>query len=141
MTNSFSSPTTGVSQLFGRVLKLGSLLIFAIALVAGLIGWLVAGTNGLVSALIGASMALVFGTLTALSVWIGGKLSFGAFFGIVLGGWLVKVVLFLGLVVSLRGAEFIDGKVLFFTLVASILGSLGIDSMVFLKARLPIGEN
>lgn len=141
MTSPLTTPTTGVGQLFGRVLKLGSLLILAIAVVAGLIGWLVAGSVGLVSALIGAGMALVFASLTALSVWIGGKLSFGAFFGIVLGGWLVKVVLFLILVVTLRGAEFIDGKVLFFTLVASVLGSLGIDSLVFLKARLPIGEN
>lgn len=141
MTNALNAPTTGVGQLFGRVLKLGSLLILAIAVVAGLIGWLVSGSVGLVSALIGAAMALVFATLTALSVWLGGKLSFGAFFGIVLGGWLVKVVLFLILVISLKGADFIDGKVLFFTLVASVLGSLAIDSLVFLKARLPIGEN
>jgi hypothetical protein len=138
MSNGFSAPTTGVGQLFGRVLKLGSLLIAGIAVIAGLIGFLVSGASGLISALIGAAMALVFVTLTALSVWLGGKLSFGAFFGIVLGGWLVKVVLFLGLVVVLKGADFIDGKVLFLTLVASVLGSLGIDSVVFLKARLPI---
>jgi hypothetical protein len=138
MTNSISKPTTGIEQLFGRVLKLGSLLIAVIAVVAGGLGWLIVGQRGLVSALIGAGMALVFVSLTALSVWLGGKLNLGGFFGVVLGGWLLKVVGFLVLVFVLKHATFINGPVLFFTLVASVLGSLGIDSWVFMKARLPI---
>jgi hypothetical protein len=138
MTNSISKPTTGIEQLFGRVLKLGSLLIAVIAVVAGGLGWLIVGQRGLVSALIGAGMALVFVSLTALSVWLGGKLNLGGFFGVVLGGWLLKVVGFLVLVFLLKHATFINGPVLFFTLVASVLGSLGIDSWVFMKARLPI---
>ena len=138
MTNSISKATTGIEQLFGRVLKLGSLLIAVIALVAGGLGWLIVGQRGLVSALIGAGMALVFVSLTALSVWLGGKLNLGGFFGVVLGGWLLKVVGFLVLVFLLKHATFINGPVLFFTLVASVLGSLGIDSWVFMKARLPI---
>jgi hypothetical protein len=138
MSNSISKPTTGIEQLFGRVLKLGSLLIAVIAVVAGGLGWLLVGQRGLVSALIGAGMALVFVSLTALSVWLGGKLNLGGFFGVVLGGWLLKVVGFLVLVFLLKHATFINGPVLFFTLVASVLGSLGIDSWVFMKARLPI---
>lgn len=138
MSNSISKPTTGIEQLFGRVLKLGSLLIAVIAVVAGGLGWLIVGQRGLVSALIGAGMALVFVSLTALSVWLGGKLNLGGFFGVVLGGWLLKVVGFLVLVFLLKHATFINGPVLFFTLVASVLGSLGIDSWVFVKARLPI---
>ena len=43
------------SNLFTRVLKLGSALIGAIAILGGLIGFLVAGLPGLTSALIGAS--------------------------------------------------------------------------------------
>lgn len=138
MSNSISKPTTGIEQLFGRVLKLGSLLIAVIAVVAGGLGWLIVGQRGLVSALIGAGMALVFVSLTALSVWLGGKLNLGGFFGVVLGGWLLKVVGFLVLVFLLKHATFINGPVLFFTLVASVLGSLAIDSWVFVKARLPI---
>jgi hypothetical protein len=135
---SLAKPTTGIEQLFGRVLKLGSALIAAIAAVAGLLGWFLVGSKGLVSALIGAGMALIFVSLTALSVWLGGRLNLGGFFGVVLGGWLLKVVGFLILVFVLKHATFISGPVLFCTLVASILGSLAIDSMVFLKARLPM---
>lgn len=133
-----SNFTFGAGALFRRVLLWGTALICAIALVAGILGYTLAGANGLTSALIGAALALVFVSLTALSVWVGAKLSLGGFFGVVLGGWIFKLVIFLIIVGVLRHATFINGPTLFFTLVASIFGSLAIDSYVFLKARLPI---
>ncbi|MEY2915251.1 MAG: hypothetical protein RL454_180 [Actinomycetota bacterium] len=133
-----TATTTGVAAMFKKVLGWGALLIAAIAVIASLLGWALAGTNGLISALIGAAIAFAFVSLTALSVWLGGKLNLGGFYGVVLGGWILKVLIFLIIVGVLRHAEFINGPTLFFTLVASILGSLGIDSWVFLKARLPI---
>ena len=126
------------SKLFTRVLTLGSALIGAIAIIGGLLGFLMAGLAGLTSALIGASLALVFVTLTAMSVWLGGKLPLGGFFGIVLGGWLLKIVGFALVIAALKGAEFINGPVLFFTLVAAILGTLAVDSVLVLKARIPV---
>jgi len=126
------------ATVFRKVIKYGALLIGGIAILAGLLGYVLVGVTGLVSALIGAGMALLFVTFTALSVWLGGKLNLGGFYGVVLGGWLLKVGGFLVMVYLLKRAEFINGPTLFFTLVASILGSLAIDTMVFLKARLPI---
>lgn len=127
-------------KLFATILKQGALLIAVIAAVGGLIGYLVASTNGLVSALIGAAMAFMFVSLTALSVWFGGKLSLGGFFGLVLGGWILKLVAFMVLVASLRTADFIVGPVLFASLVVSILGSLAVDAIAFTKARIPSFE-
>lgn len=132
--------TLGSGQLFKRVLVWGAALIGGIAVIASVLGFLLVGQKGLVSALIGAAMALIFVSLTALSVWVGGKFSLGGFFAMVMGGWLLKVVLFLVLVAMLKHATFINGPTLFLTLVASILGSLGIDSLVFFRARLPLGE-
>lgn len=126
------------NKLFTRVLSLGSALIGAIAVFGGLIGFLVAGLPGLTSALIGALLTLVFVTTTALSVWFGGRLPLGGFFGVVLGGWLFKIVGFALVIASLKGAEFINGPVLFFTLVAAILGTLAVDSVLVLKARIPV---
>lgn len=126
------------NSLFRRVLALGSALIAAIAVIGGLVGFIVAGTNGLTSALIGAALTLVFVSLTALSVWFGSKLALGGFFGMVLGGWLLKIIGFAFLIAALKDADFINGPVLFFTLVAAILGSLAVDSVAVLKARIPV---
>jgi hypothetical protein len=61
--------------------------------------------------------------------------------GVVLGGWIVKLVGFMVLVASLRTADFIVGPVLFGSLVVSILGSLALDAIVFTKARIPSYES
>jgi len=124
-------------QLFTRVLKQGALLIGAVAVIGGVTGLLIASVAGLVSALIGAAMALVFVSMTALSVWLGGKLSLGGFFGVVLGGWIFKLLVFIGLVLVLKGAAFIVGPILFVCVVISVIGSLALDAIVVLKTRIP----
>jgi len=134
------TPASSAEQLFRRALIQGALLILAIASVGSIAGYLVDGQRGVTSALIGAALALGFTSLTLLSMIIGRKLSLAGFFGVVLGGWLVKLVGFAILVGSLRGAEFLNGPVLFFTLVAAILGSLVIDSIAVLSARIPVVE-
>jgi hypothetical protein len=127
-------------QLFSRILKQGAMLIGAIAVLGGVIGFFVASVAGLVSALIGAAMALVFVSMTALSVWLGGKLSLGGFFGVVLGGWIAKLLMFIGLVLLLKGAAFIVGPILFICIVISVIGSLALDAIVVLKTRIPTFE-
>jgi hypothetical protein len=135
------SRASSTAEVFSAVLKQGLLLVAAIAVVGGGLGLLFAGLNGLVSGLIGAGMALLFSSLTAFSVKFGGRLSLGGFFGVVLGGWIFKLVGFIVLVGLLRGATFIAGPVLFFTLVASILGTLVIDSLIVTKSRIGLGSN
>jgi len=128
-------------QVFKKALAQGALLIGLIATVGSAAGYFVDPETGVTSALIGAGLALVFTSLTLLSMLLGRKLSLAGFFGVVMGGWLVKLVGFAVLVGSLRGAEFINGPVLFFTLVAAILGSLAIDSVAVLSARIPVVES
>jgi hypothetical protein len=128
-------------QLFVKVLKQGALLIGAIALIGGVVGLLIASVAGLISALIGAAMALLFVSMTALSVWLGGKLSLGGFFGVVLGGWIAKLLVFIGLVLLLKGASFIVGPILFVCVVVSVIGSLALDAIVVLKTRIPTVGN
>lgn len=135
------SKATSTSEVFASVLKQGLLLVGVIAIVGGGLGCLFAGIDGLISALIGAGLALLFSSLTALSVRFGGVLSLGGFFGVVLGGWIVKLVGFVVLIAILKGADFIAGPVLFFTLVASILGTLVIDSLIVLRSRITVGGN
>ena len=132
--------STSADQLFKKVLGQTALLTGLIASLGSLAGYFVESMNGVVSALIGAGLAFVFGALTVVSMIIGRKLSLAGFFGVVMGGWLIKLIGFALLARSLQGAEFINGPVLFLTLVAAILGSLVIDSIAVLSARIPVVE-
>jgi hypothetical protein len=132
--------STSADQLFKKVLGQTALLTGLIASLGSLAGFFVEGMNGVVSALIGSGLAFVFGALTVVSMIIGRKLSLAGFFGVVMGGWLIKLIGFALLARSLQGAEFINGPVLFLTLVAAILGSLVIDSIAVLSARIPVVE-
>lgn len=133
-------PSTSANQLFKKVLGQTALLTGLIALLGSLAGFILEGMNGVISALIGAGLAFAFGALTVVSMIIGRKLSLAGFFGVVMGGWLIKLIGFALLARSLQGAEFINGPVLFLTLVAAILGSLVIDSIAVLSARIPVVE-
>lgn len=128
---------SNLQQLFLLVTKYSLLLVGVIAIIGGLIGFMVSGANGLVSALIGATIAFLFSIMTIVSVFIGSKLDITGFYAVVLGGWLVKIVIFGIILVALRGAEFIDGPVLFATVVVTIMGTLAVDSLAALRARIP----
>lgn len=122
-----------------RVLRLGALLVLGITVVGSGIGFLVAGVPGVLAALAGGAAAFVFTALTALSLLLGSKLGLAGFLGVVLGGWLVKMVLFLVLFSVLNRADWLtfDSRpVVFFTVVAAVLGGLVLDTLIVTKARL-----
>lgn len=125
------------TQVFAKALKLSALLVVSVAVICSIIGYLVVGVDGLWTALIGAAIALVFTSLTVLSVLFGARLPLGGFYGLVLGGWLLKIVLFALLMAALQRMDFIHGPTLFFAIVLSVLGSLSIDSWVVLRSRIP----
>jgi hypothetical protein len=122
-----------------RVLRLGALLVAGITLIGSLVGYLLAGTSGILAALAGGSAAFIFTGLTALSLLLGAKLNLGGFLGVVLGGWLLKMVLFLVLFRVLNGADWLSKEarpIVFFTVVAAVIGGLVLDTLVVTKARL-----
>ncbi len=122
-----------------RVLKLGSLLVLGVTVIGSLVGFLVAGTSGLLAALAGGAAAFAFTALTVLSLLFGSKLNLGGFLGVVLGGWLIKVLLFLVLFSSLNKAEWLTlsaRPVVFFVVVAAVIGGLVLDTLVVTKARI-----
>ena len=126
------------ASLYKKALGLSAMLVLVIGLFGSGIGFLVAETPGVMSALIGAAVALAFSAMTIFSIWFGSKLPLAGFYGLVLGGWLLKVLMFAIVLAALQDAEFISGPVFFFAVVTSVLGGLAIDSWVVLKGRLPI---
>lgn len=125
-----------------RALVYGAIVSFAIAVIGSVAGALVAELPGMLSALIGAGMGFVFLGLTAASILLadhvtGSDLLSPAYFGIVIGSWIVKFVVFLVLVFSLRDAPFVEPTVLFITLVAAVVGGLVTDMVAVTRSRVP----
>lgn len=128
--------------IFRKILVYGLVLSLGIAVVGAIVGGIVAGGTGVVSAIVGALMAAAFMGITAGSLllankYAGSEAAIGAFFGIVMGGWLLKFVLFLVLVVVLKGLPWVEPGVLFVSIIAGVVGSLVVDVVVLMKSRMP----
>lgn len=126
-----------------RALRWGLLATAVLLIVCGGIGFLIAGSPGLMGGVLGAGIAGVFFGLTIGSITFGNRFIENPnylvlFFVIVAGGWILKFVLFIVAVLLLKGQPWLDPKILFFSLVAGVIVSLGIDAFIMLKSRIPI---
>ena len=136
-TNPISS-----TPILRTVLVWGGVVTGALAVLGGLIGFLVAGTDGLWSALVGVLVAAAFLLITVASIlianrWYGDPLYVPLFFGIVLGGWILKFIVFIVLLLVLRGQPWIEPMVFFLAVVVGVLASLMVDVVVLLRMRVP----
>lgn len=128
-------------KILTEVLKYTGLLAVAIAVVGGGLGYLFAGTDGLISALIGTALAVLFASITAASIIGAMRFDIAAFFGIVMGAWLLKIVVFIVILALLRDAPFVHTMVLFLTVIAGAVGTMLIDVIVVFRSRLGYASN
>jgi hypothetical protein len=124
-------------------LLLGGVVSVAIAVVGGGIGFALVGPVGIGSALVGSAMAFVFMGITAASILVGqkasgGSIASGLFFGIVLGAWLLKFVLFLVVAFAIRNSGAFDTVIAFGCVIAAVLGALASDVIAISRARVPV---
>jgi hypothetical protein len=123
-------------------LKWPAIAIGILGIVGAVVGYLVSGIPGMVSGLLGAAMWLVFLALTAISIQVAIRVTRDdpgspIFFGIVLGSWLLKLVLFVVLSIWLRSQPWLDPTVFFVTVIIAVVGSLVFDVIAFQRARVP----
>jgi hypothetical protein len=131
-----------VTPILTRALRYGAILALAVALVAGVIGLVVAGVPGLLGGLFGALLAAIFLGLTAGSMLFAGRIAKGdttgpTFFGIVLGAWFLKLVVFVIVAILFGRLHWVDPYVFFFSVIAAVIGSLIADVVAFARARVP----
>ncbi|MBX3194495.1 MAG: hypothetical protein R2717_07105 [Schumannella sp.] len=131
-----------MSAVLIRSLRYGAVIAVAVALVAGVIGYLVAGGPGVVGALLGALVSAVFLGLTAGSMLVARRVVAGdgtdlRFFVIVVAVLGVKLVVFLVLMIWLRGQEWLDLAVFGWTMIVSVAGTLAADVVAFTRTRFP----
>lgn len=136
-------PELASSAVMRTAIKWDGLTVAGIAVVAVVLGAIFAGGVGVVSALIGAAMGLAFLAITAASVlyanrFAGGELFAGIFFAIVLGGWILKFIVFIVIAVLLRHQPWVSPSVLFLSVIAGVVSSLIVDVVVVVRSRIPI---
>lgn len=125
-----------------RALKVAALVGLAQLVVLGAIGFFVAGQPGLIGAVLGSAISVLFLGLTALSIVIANRFiqsdfAVVLFFIIVLGTWLVKFVAFIVAALLLRDQPWLNPTVLFISIIIGVLVSLVVDVVVVAKSRLP----
>jgi len=126
-----------------RILRWGGLFALALLVIGGALGWWLAGTPGLVSAVVGAGLAVVFMGLTAASILIAdaatrGRPSIVVFFGTILAVFAIKIVVFVILAIWLRTQTWLSPGVFGVTAIVAVLGTLLIDFVVTARSRIPV---
>lgn len=126
-----------------RAVRWGLIATVLLMVVFAAIGWFVSGQPGVVGGVIGAAIGGLFLLMTAGSIlfanrFVESPVYVGIFFGIVLGTWFLKFIIFIVLLIVLRDQPWLDSTVLFFGLVASILVSLVLDAVVAMRSRVPL---
>jgi len=125
------------SVIFGAIATAG------IAVAGGLVGFVVEGWVGVLSALVGSTVAFLFMGVTALSITLGlrfsgGSLISGVFFATVLGAWFLKFVLFLGAVYVIRNVTEINPAIAFVCVIFAVIAALISDVVAVSRARIPV---
>ncbi|MEJ1156374.1 MULTISPECIES: hypothetical protein [Microbacterium] len=138
MTNSPVSST----PILRTTLVWSAAVTAALAVIGAIIGYVVDGTTGMLSALTGVLIAAVFLAITGVSIlianrWYGDDLYVPIFFGVVLGGWILKFVLFLVAMLVLRDQPWINPTIFVLAVIASVLASLVVDVVVLTRMRVP----
>ncbi|MBQ3360325.1 hypothetical protein ACTJKK_01825 [Microbacterium sp. 22179] len=125
-----------------RTLIWSGVATVVLAIAAAVVGYLVGQENGLISGLLGVLIAAVFLGITGASIlianrWFGEPLYVQFFFAIVLGGWLLKLIVFFLGVIVLKDQPWLDPVIFFVAIVAGVLMSLIVDAVVLMTMRLP----
>ncbi|WP_201517124.1 hypothetical protein [Gulosibacter hominis] len=119
-----------------RVLRWSLVLTAAIAVVGGIVGWFVAGWAGVWSAVVAALLAMLFTGVTVVSVILAARFDAVMFMGIILGAWILKLLVFLGVLAIVKQLDFTHDWMLWSCMVVAIIGHLTIDLLVVASSRL-----
>ena len=132
-----------VSQpVFVKALRWSLVATVVLAVVFSGIGYAVSALPGLYGGLLGAVGAGFFLGMTLASMAFANRFHASdaylpLFFAIVLGGWLLKLVIFIVAALLIRSQDWLDQQILFIAIVAGAVISLVIDVVIIGKARIP----
>nr|WP_222866826.1 MULTISPECIES: hypothetical protein [Corynebacterium] len=103
-------------------------IALAVITVLSLLVW--GGKNGMPGVwgvLLGAGISGTFVLLTVLGILFTARTSPSVTLAVVLGGWLLKIVVLIGVLVVIRNLEFYDNMTFFVTVVLTLMVTLGAE--------------
>lgn len=132
--------TEAMLALFRTVQKRLLLLTAGVAVLGVGIGALVAGMAGVWGALIAAAIGLLFMVTTVATLRLVAGRGPELLQIVIFGGWIVKMVIVVLVMLWLRDLDFFDPAVLFGTLAAVVLGAIVVEIYSVATARIPYAD-
>lgn len=123
-----------------KAVRLGSLALVVLAVVSAVVWTLVDGTPGLWGALMGAAIGGAFVLTTAIVVIATARSAPQTTAAVLLGTWLLKLLVAMGVVAVLDGYDFYSRPALAVTIIAALIVVLAGETWAILKTRAPYVE-
>lgn len=122
------------------VLKWGTVgSLIAMVLAAG-VGWLVDGSAGLWGAVLGIAIPVVFYSITVIVALVTLRVRPEVFGAAILGSWVVKIAVLIGVLAALSNADFYSRGAFFVAFVVGTVGYLVAEALIVVKTRVPFIE-
>lgn len=129
--------TPGADAPLRAAVRWGLIGLVVLAAVAIPVGFLFAGTAGLWGALIGLALAGMFVLTTAISALFSASLPAATAGAVMLGGWLLKILIALGVLLVLRGQQFYHSGVFGVVVIAALVVLLAAETWGVIRTRVP----
>lgn len=118
-----------------RAFRLGWWGLLGVGVLSLMVWGALRGLPGLYGVLIGAAIGGGFVLLTVLSVLVTSHTNATTTGAVVLGSWLLKIVVLLGVMLVIRDLDFYDRTAFIVTVVAALIVVLGAETWGILTAR------
>ena len=118
-----------------RAVKLGGLALLVITVVSLAVWGGISGLPGSWGVLVGAALGGGFVLFTALSVLLTANTTPANTMAVVLGGWLLKVIVLVMVLLVIRDMDFYDNVALFVTVMLALFATLGTEVWAVVTSR------
>lgn len=141
MTDAAEQPTESAHTAgLRRAVTLGAAALVVLMVVSAALWWLIDGTPGLWGALLGAALGGVFVLLTAVVVIATARTTPQITAAVLLGTWLLKLVVAIGVVAALKPLEFYSRPAFAVTIIVAMVVVLASETIAVLRTQAPYVE-
>ncbi|HEV8025054.1 MAG TPA: hypothetical protein VGP37_09245 [Candidatus Nanopelagicales bacterium] len=140
MSSSYNGPLPGVRIPMSAVLKWGTVGSVVVMVLAAGVGWLVDGSAGMWGAILGIAIPVAFYSITVIVALVTLRVRPEVFGAAILGSWVVKIAVLIGVLAALSNADFYSRGAFFVAFVVGTVGYLVAEALIVVKTRVPFIE-